>query len=184
MDTLRPVTPDDAAICGRICYDAFCTINDEHRFPHDFPSVEVATGLLCMMIDHPGFYGVVAERDGSARTVAAGGGVTFHHIALNCSDIFDTVARMRSNGVHFVPISENYYDDLLTRVDLDQDLLTRMRSAGVLFDRSQAGDYFHIYTESIDDGLFFEVVQRVNAYDGYGATNAPARMASQAQGTA
>ena len=124
------------------------------------------------------------QRTRTARTVAAGGGVTFHHIALNCNDIFDTVARMRTNGVRFVPISENYYDDLLTRVDLDQDLLTRMRSAGVLFDRSQAGDYFHIYTESIDDGLFFEVVQRVNAYDGYGATNAPARMASQAQGTA
>jgi GNAT superfamily N-acetyltransferase len=55
---------DDAAECGRICYDAFCAINDEHRFPHDFPSAEAATGLLCRLIDHPGFYGVVAERDG------------------------------------------------------------------------------------------------------------------------
>jgi GNAT superfamily N-acetyltransferase len=64
MDTLRPATADDAAACGRVCYDAFCAINDEHRFPHDFPSAEVATGLLRMMIDHPGFYGVVAERHG------------------------------------------------------------------------------------------------------------------------
>jgi predicted N-acetyltransferase YhbS len=64
MDTLRPATPDDAAACGRICYDAFGAINDEHRFPRDFPSAEVATGLLRMLIDHPGFYGVVAERDG------------------------------------------------------------------------------------------------------------------------
>ena len=64
MDTLRPATPDDAAACGRICYDAFGAINDEHQFPRDFPSAEVATGLLRMLIDHPGFYGVVAERDG------------------------------------------------------------------------------------------------------------------------
>jgi GNAT superfamily N-acetyltransferase len=64
MDILRPATTDDAPACGRICYDAFCAINDEHRFPHDFPSAEVATGLLRMLIDHPGFYGVVAERDG------------------------------------------------------------------------------------------------------------------------
>jgi predicted N-acetyltransferase YhbS len=64
MDTLRPATPDDAAACGRVCYDAFGAINDEHRFPRDFPSVEVATGLLRMLIDHPGFYGVVVERDG------------------------------------------------------------------------------------------------------------------------
>jgi GNAT superfamily N-acetyltransferase len=64
MDTLRPATANDAAACGRVCYDAFCAINDEHRFPHDFPSAEVATGLLRMMIEHPGFYGVVAERGG------------------------------------------------------------------------------------------------------------------------
>ena len=64
MDTLRPAAPDDAVACGRVCYDAFCAINDEHRFPRDFPSPEVAIGLLRMLIDHPGFYGVVAERDG------------------------------------------------------------------------------------------------------------------------
>ena len=64
MDTLRPATTDDAAACGRVCYDAFCAINDEHRFPHDFPSAEVTAGLLRMLIEHTGFYGVVAERDG------------------------------------------------------------------------------------------------------------------------
>ena len=31
MDTLRTATPDDAAACGRICYEAFGAINDEHR---------------------------------------------------------------------------------------------------------------------------------------------------------
>jgi hypothetical protein len=44
MDTLRPATADDAAASGRVCYDAFCAINDEHGFPHDFPSPEVAIG--------------------------------------------------------------------------------------------------------------------------------------------
>ncbi|SAL53968.1 4-hydroxyphenylpyruvate dioxygenase [Caballeronia terrestris] len=121
------------------------------------------------------------QRTRTARTVAAGGGVTVHHIALSSHDIFDSVARLRASGTRFVPISPNYYDDLLTRVDIDPGLLAKMRSAGVLFDRSPAGDYLHVYTESINDGLFFEIVQRVNAYDGYGATNAPARMAAQAQ---
>jgi GNAT superfamily N-acetyltransferase len=64
MDTLRPATADDDVACGRICYDAFCAINDAHQFPHDFPSTEFTTELLRMLIDHPGFYGVVAERDG------------------------------------------------------------------------------------------------------------------------
>src|SRR5579864_2238146 len=124
----------------------------------------------------------LSQRTRTARTVSAGGGVTVHHIALSCDDIFEAVARLKSNGVRFVPISGNYYDDLVTRFDIDADLLARLRNAGVLFDRTANGDYFHIYTESVEDGLFFEVVQRVNEYDAYGALNAPARMASQAQG--
>ncbi len=65
MDTLRPATPDDAEACGRICFDAFAAINDTHGFPRDFPTVEVTVGLLRMLLEHPGFYGVVAERDGT-----------------------------------------------------------------------------------------------------------------------
>jgi len=64
MDTLRLATAEDAAVSGRICYDAFCAINDEHRFPRELPSAEAAVGLLRELIGHPGFYGVVAERDG------------------------------------------------------------------------------------------------------------------------
>ena len=63
-DRLRRAVTDDAAECGRICYEAFSSINDAHNFPRDFPSAEVTVGLLRMLIEHPGFYGVVAESDG------------------------------------------------------------------------------------------------------------------------
>ena len=62
--TLRPAAADDAAECGRIICAAFAAIADHHNFPRDFPSAEVAVGLASMLIDHPGFYGVVAEQDG------------------------------------------------------------------------------------------------------------------------
>lgn len=65
MDTLRPATPDDADACGRICFDAFAAINDAHGFPRDFPSVDVAVGFMRLLTGSPGFYGVVAERDGT-----------------------------------------------------------------------------------------------------------------------
>jgi 4-hydroxyphenylpyruvate dioxygenase len=123
----------------------------------------------------------LSQRTRTARTLSVTGGGAVHHIALSCADIFDTVARLRANGTRFVPISDNYYDDLATRIDLAPALLARMREAGVLFDRSPGGDYLHIYTESFEGGLFFEVAQRVGSYDAYGALNAPARMASQAQ---
>lgn len=123
----------------------------------------------------------LSQRTRTARAVRKSGGGAVHHIALACEDIFETVARLRANGTRFVPISDNYYDDLPTRLDIDAALLSRMRAAGVLFDRSAAGEYLHIYTESFEHGIFFEIVQRVGRYDGYGASNAPARMASQAQ---
>jgi 4-hydroxyphenylpyruvate dioxygenase len=123
----------------------------------------------------------LSQRTRTARTLRKSGGGAVHHIALRCDDIFESVAQLRANGVAFVPISGYYHDDLATRIDLDGGLIERMRAAGVLFDRSPAGDYLHIYTESFENGLFFEVVQRVDGYDAYGATNAPARMASQAQ---
>ena len=61
---LRRGTPDDAQACGTICYEAFKDISDTHNFPPDFPSPEVATGLLSWMLKHPKFYSVVAEIDG------------------------------------------------------------------------------------------------------------------------
>ncbi len=61
---LRPGTQADAAVCGPICFEAFKTIDDEHNFPWDFPSAEIATDVLTMMLSNPGFYAVVAEKDG------------------------------------------------------------------------------------------------------------------------
>ncbi len=62
---LRPGTPGDAAVCGPICFEAFKAIDDEHNFPWDFPSAEVATDLLTTMLSNPGVYSVVAEQDGN-----------------------------------------------------------------------------------------------------------------------
>ena len=45
---LRPGTAADAPACGSICYEAFKAIGTEHNFPPDFPSPEVASGLLSM----------------------------------------------------------------------------------------------------------------------------------------
>jgi predicted N-acetyltransferase YhbS len=62
--TLRPGRPEDAAEAGRICYEAFRSIAGRHNYPDDFPSAEVATGLVSGLLANPGFYSVVAELDG------------------------------------------------------------------------------------------------------------------------
>ena len=61
---IRRATPEDADICGRICYEAFTTISDQHNFAHEFPTPEAGIGLLGMLFSHPGFYCVVAQHKG------------------------------------------------------------------------------------------------------------------------
>jgi predicted N-acetyltransferase YhbS len=63
--TLRPGTPADAERCGEICYNAFQAVAEQHNFPPDFPSQEVARGLLARLLANPGFFSVVAEVDGT-----------------------------------------------------------------------------------------------------------------------
>jgi GNAT superfamily N-acetyltransferase len=62
--TIREAEPADAEACAQICFDAFGGIQDQHRFPRDFPVLEAATGLMGMWIPHPSIWGIVAERDG------------------------------------------------------------------------------------------------------------------------
>ena len=61
---LRPPTAEDAEELGRICFEAFRSIAERHNFPPDFPSPEVAAGLMANLIAHPSIYGLVAEKDG------------------------------------------------------------------------------------------------------------------------
>ena len=89
---VRRATPQDALICGRICFDAFGAINERHGFPSDFPVPEAAIGIITRLFSHPGFYCVAAESDGrivgsnclDERSAIAGvGPITIHPEAQN-----------------------------------------------------------------------------------------------------
>ena len=61
---IRRARPEDAAIAGPICYQAFFGISTAHHFPPDLPNEEFGTWLLNMLITSPGHYTVVAEKNG------------------------------------------------------------------------------------------------------------------------
>jgi 4-hydroxyphenylpyruvate dioxygenase len=117
---------------------------------------------------------------GVTRFIDAFGGAGYQQIALSTDDIFGFVARARARGVEFLPIPDNYYDDLAARYDLDAALLADMRKLGILYDRVKDGEFFQIYTQDFKDRFFFEIVQRKN-YDLFGAANTPVRLAAQAR---
>lgn len=113
--------------------------------------------------------------DGADPTRAS---VPLQHVAAATDDILASARALRESGAPLLRVSDNYYDDLDARHDLDPALLAQLRELGVLYDRDGEGEFFQLFTETVGE-VFFEVVQRVGGYAGYGATNAPFRLSAQ-----
>ena len=122
--------------------------------------------------------GSSATRTLSSRFINEFFGSGVQHIAFSCTDIFATVADMRSRGADFLKIPDNYYDDIEAKYDLDAATMAALRDNQILYDREGDGEFFQIYTHTFDERFFFEVVQRRN-YQGFGAANAAVRLAAQ-----
>jgi len=121
---LRPGTVADAKECGRIQYEAFKSIAEQHNFPPDFPSAEVATELVTMLLSHPRFYSVVAELDGRTvgcnfldeRSAIAGiGPVSVDPPVMNAAigrqlmqAVMDRAAERRFPGVRLLQVAWHY----------------------------------------------------------------------------
>ncbi|MBW4090863.1 MAG: sugar phosphate isomerase/epimerase and 4-hydroxyphenylpyruvate domain-containing protein [Proteobacteria bacterium] len=116
----------------------------------------------------------------TGRFVSAYAGAGVHHIAFACTDIEDAVSTAVARGARMLPIPPNYYDDLAARLDLAPDLLARLQRLHLMYDRDEGGAYFQAYTASFQDRFFCEIVER-RGYRQFGAANAGARLAAQAQ---
>jgi 4-hydroxyphenylpyruvate dioxygenase len=103
------------------------------------------------------------------------------HVAFSSDDAMAAARSARERGLQPLAIPANYYDDLMARFDLPAALVAEMHELGMLYDRDETGDFTHFYTRTIGS-IFFEVVQRRGGYDGYGAANAPVRLAAQHAG--
>jgi 4-hydroxyphenylpyruvate dioxygenase len=99
-------------------------------------------------------------------------------IAFATEDLVATPRARRAAGAPLVSVPANYHDDLDARLDLAPALLAAMRECGLFYDEDEHGRYLHLVTEVLGCRVFFEVVQRIDGYDGYGSVNAPVRMAA------
>ncbi|THF47756.1 bifunctional sugar phosphate isomerase/epimerase/4-hydroxyphenylpyruvate dioxygenase family protein [Allorhizobium terrae] len=115
----------------------------------------------------------------AGKFLAEGFGSGIQHLAFTTDDIFATADALKARGFQALPISRNYYDDLEARFGLDPDFADRLRDNAILYDRDDKGEYFQIYSRTYGEGLFFEIVERRGHYAGYGAPNAPFRIAAQ-----
>ena len=115
----------------------------------------------------------------AGRFFAESFGSSVQHLAFATRDIFATAESLKARGFNALPISQNYYDDLEARFGLEPDFTEKLRAENVLYDRDDAGEYFQLYSQTDGDGFFFEIVERRRGYKGYGAPNAPFRIAAQ-----
>ena len=122
--------------------------------------------------------GVDTHRTFAGRFVSDTSGASVQHIAFATNDIFATARELVKNGFEVLPIPANYYIDLKTRFDLDTQILMSLQAANILYDEDANGIYFQLYSRPYGEGFFFEIIERRNGYDGYGAPNASYRTAA------
>jgi 4-hydroxyphenylpyruvate dioxygenase len=143
--------------------------------------VETADGTLRIALNAS-----QSQRTQSSRFLFEYFGSGVQHIAFATDDILATVARLQANGIRLLSIPENYYDDLVARVDMPAARLKVLKANNILYDREGENEYLQAYTPSFKDVFFFEIVER-RGYKGFGAVNAPIRLTAQsrlARGTA
>ena len=126
--------------------------------------------------------GSMSQRTQSSRFLSEVFGSGVHHIAFATDDLVATVRRLEQNGVRLLAIPENYYDDLEARTDLSLERIAELKAHNILYDRVGEAEYLQAYTEAFEQRFFFELVERRGGYGGYGAANAPIRLAAQARG--
>ena len=110
-------------------------------------------------------------------------GAGVQHIAFLTDDIFETAVYLDAAHFQRLKMPENYYDDLAVTFGLDTETTDTLRAGHILYDRDGDTEYFQIYSAPIFRGFFFEIVQRKGGYQGYGARNAPVRLAAQMRDT-
>mgnify|MGYP002652868298 CR=1 FL=1 len=80
----------------------------------------------------------------------------------------------------YVDVSDVLHQYLEARFGLDPGFTARLRAANILYDcDTGGGEFFQLYGAATPEGLFLEICQRTGGYDGYGAPNAPFRIAAQ-----
>lgn len=123
--------------------------------------------------------GVETHRTFAGRFVSDSFGSSVQHLAFATDDILATAKKLMESNFDSLPIPQNYYDEIETRFGLDGEMVSALKVANILYDEDgSGGTYFQLYSRPYGDGFFFEIIERKNGYNGYGAPNAAYRTAA------
>jgi 4-hydroxyphenylpyruvate dioxygenase len=103
-------------------------------------------------------------------------GEGIQHIALSCSNIYETVEALRATGVKFLDTPDTYYAAVDKRVPNHGEDLARLQRNRILIDgegldkESKEDKLLQIFTETVIGPIFFEIIQR-KGNEGFGEGN-------------
>ncbi|SNR54610.1 bifunctional sugar phosphate isomerase/epimerase/4-hydroxyphenylpyruvate dioxygenase family protein [Puniceibacterium sediminis] len=123
--------------------------------------------------------GAETHRTFAGSFLAESFGAPVQHVALATDDIFATARALADCGFESLAMSNNYYADLASRFDIPDEAFEMMRKYNILYDQDDQGEFLQIYSKPFAGGMFFEILERRDGYNGYGAPNAPFRIAAQ-----
>lgn len=92
-------------------------------------------------------------------------GAGVQHIAIATDDIISTVTELRSRGVEFLYVPENYYDEVWERVGKINEDVDAIKRLNILVDRDDEGYLLQLFTKPVQDRptVFYEIIQRCGA---------------------
>jgi len=99
-------------------------------------------------------------------------GAGAQHIAVATRDIVGCVSALTEQGVQFLAIPEEYYDEVPERIGEIEEDLADLRRLGILVDRDDEGYLLQIFTKPVGDRptIFFEIIER-HGSRGFGEGN-------------
>ena len=100
-------------------------------------------------------------------------GEGIQHIALFTDDIYDTVEKLRGQGLEFLDVPDTYYEMVDERVPGHGEDLERMGRNRILIDadlQTKKQLLLQIFTQTCIGPIFFEIIQR-KGNEGFGEGN-------------
>lgn len=99
-------------------------------------------------------------------------GEGIQHLALTTDNIYETVEKLRLNGVRLQDTPDTYYERVDERVPGHDEDLERLRANRILIDGDveSEGILLQIFTDTMFGPIFFEIIQR-KGNDGFGNGN-------------
>ena len=98
-------------------------------------------------------------------------GTGIQHIAFEVDDLIAVVREYRERGVKFISIPDRYYQNL--RAEFPELPIQMMQENQILCEKDGDKLLLQVFTEPIGDRptLFYEFIQRINNYKGFGTDN-------------